>query len=198
MNSRLAAVTCALLLSLPAAALADDRDDALRAFDQCAGIGDKDQRLACFDALSTQVKQALAAHPLAHSGPPTVAEQKSWFGFDFGDIFGSSPKSQDTPDKFGSEALPRKENTAANGEPPPPGPLDSISAKVTEVTYNRNGKFVIFLDNGQVWRQLEADADHAEFPKSEPPTVIIERGALGSYNLMLEGSAKTYKVKRVK
>lgn len=197
MNSRLAAVTCALLLLLPVGLKADERDDALRALDQCAGVGDKEQRLACYDQLAPQVKAALAAHPLAHSGPPTVAEQKSWFGFDFGDLFGTSPRAQDTPDKFGSEALPKKE-PAPGAEPPPPGPIDSISAKVTEVTYSRFGKFVVFLDNGQVWRQIEGDGDQAEFPKGGEIVVTIERGALGSYNLLIGDSAKTFKVKRLK
>jgi hypothetical protein len=196
MNSRLAAVTCALLLALPFAARADERDDTLRALDQCAGVGDKDQRLACYDQVAPQVKAALAAHPIAHPGAPTVAEQKSWFGFDFGDLFGTSPKAQDTPAKFGSEALPAK--APAAGEEPPPGPIDSISAKVTEVTYNQFGKFVVFLENGQVWRQIEGDGDRAQFPKGDDVVVTIERGALGSYNLLIGDSAKTFKVKRVK
>jgi hypothetical protein len=57
----------------------------------------------------------------------------------------------------------------------------------------------VFLANGQVWRQLQGDADRARFrtnPKDN--TVTISRGAFGSYSLTLNGSDKVFKVTRVK
>ncbi len=60
------------------------------------------------------------------------------------------------------------------------------------------GKFVIFLDNDQVWQQLQADTEHANFHKGGGDTVSISRGFIGSYNLQINDSNKVFKVKRVK
>src|SRR5665213_462608 len=104
MKARVLAALAVLTLTTPTMAQAGTRDEVLRAMDQCSGIADKDQRLACFDALSVQVKQAIAEGPV--TGPPTVEQQKSWFGFDFGNLFGDnrSPQQQTTPQQFGSES----------------------------------------------------------------------------------------------
>ena len=61
------------------------------------------------------------------------------------------------------------------------------------------GKFILFLDNGQVWQQIEGDADRANFHKDPKDNkVTIERGLIGSYNLMVNDSTRTYKVERIK
>jgi hypothetical protein len=192
---QIAAVTCALLF-LATPAMAQTTADTLRSLDQCASIVDEHQRLSCFDGQGPQVKAALMRMG-AHAGPPTEQEQKNWFGFDLGSLFGSSPAQQTTPDKFGSEALQGSAPPPAAGEPLPPEPLDSIAAKVTEYSYTPFGKFIIFLDNGQIWRQVEGDSDKADFHGSDI-AVAISRAALGSYSLTINGSSKTYKVKRVK
>ncbi len=97
-KQRIAAVTCVLLVGLPFAARAETTAETLRALDQCAGLADEHQRLGCFDQLGPQVKAALARMGAA-SGPPTAQEQKNWFGFDIGGLFGSSPAQQTTPQK---------------------------------------------------------------------------------------------------
>jgi len=193
-KQRIAAVTCVLLVGLPFAARAETTAETLRALDQCAALADEHQRLGCFDQMGPQVKAALARMG-ANTGPPTAQEQKNWFGFDIGGLFGSSPAQQTTPEKFGSERLPAQ--PPAPGEPPPMEALDHITAKVTDFSYTPFGKFIVFLDNGQVWRQVEGDSDKANFERSGN-TVSIERAALGSYAMMINDSSKTYKVKRVK
>jgi hypothetical protein len=192
-KQRIAAVTCALLVGLPFAARAETTAETLRALDQCAALADEHQRLGCFDQLGPQVKAALAR--MGAASPPTAQEQKNWFGFDLGGLFGSAPAQQTTPEKFGSEGLAAQ--PPKPGEPLPPEALDHISAKVTDFSYTPFGKFIIFLDNGQVWRQVEGDSDKADFERSGN-TVTIERAMLGSYSLMINDSSKTYKVKRVK
>jgi hypothetical protein len=193
MNLRTAASLAALLLIIPITAQAGVRDDVLRAMDQCSAVTDKDKRLACFDQLSVQVKQAIAEGP--RTGPPTVEQQKSWFGFDFGDIFGG-PSQQTTPQQFGSENLPAP--PPKEGEPPPAGPIDSITANVTDYALNPFGKFVVFLESGQVWKQIGGESDIANFKKSGNNSVLISRGALGSYNMQINGSNRVFKVKRIK
>jgi hypothetical protein len=191
MNLRVCAVV--LLLVVPTAVAAGPREDALHALDQCAAIPDEHGRVTCYDQIAPQLKAALAP---ATPHRPTAAEEKSWFGFDLGDLFGTSPAQQTTPQQFGSEKLPAPPPAA--GEAPPPGPIDSITAKVTNHALDPMGKFVIFLDNDQVWQQLQGDAEHAEFSRGEGDVVTISRGFIGSYNLRLNDSNKVFKVKRIK
>jgi hypothetical protein len=194
MNLRTCAIVSALLAAAPTAIQAGPREDALHALDQCSAMTDEHARVTCYDRIAPQVKAALGAPASPH--PPTEAEQKSWFGFDLDNIFGSSPAQQTTPQQFGSENVPPPPPPA--NEPPPPGPIESITAKVTNYAMDPFGKFVIFLDNDQVWQQLQGDAEHASFHKGGGDTVTISRGFIGSYNLQINDSNKVFKVKRIK
>lgn len=202
MNLRLLALTlagCGAVYSAFAAAPPSPvaPQDVLEAIGHCASIADNTQRLSCYDALAPHVKDALAAPPevLPGNRTPTAEEQRSWFGFDLSNLFGASPSEQTTPAQFGSDRLPSThaaEETAA-------AEVDSITAGVTEVSFTPFGKFIVFLDNGQIWRQIEGDADHAIFRKpAKDNKVTISRGLIGSYNMNLNDSNRTYKVTRVK
>ncbi|HEY5046723.1 MAG TPA: hypothetical protein VII49_01720 [Rhizomicrobium sp.] len=196
MNVRLfGGVAVALLCATTAFAAAPE--DVLEAVGKCAAVADDKARLACYDAAAPHVKQALATPPAELLGhrEPTAQEQKSWFGFDLSGLFGASPSQQTTPEQFGADQLPEthaKEDKAALE-------VDSIAAGVTDYAYTPFGKFIVFLDNGQVWRQSEGDADHARFEKiAKENKVTISRGLLGSYNLKINDSDKLFKVDRVK
>ena len=191
MNLRRSTAALVLFMAAPLVTHADPREDALHALDACAATTDEHARVVCYDRIAPQLKAALGA-----PHPPTEAEQKSWFGFDIGNIFGSGPAQQTTPQQFGSENLPAP--PPPPGEPPPPGPIDSITAKVTNYAMDPFGKFVIFTDNDQVWQQLQGDSEHAIFHKGGGDTVTISRGVLGSYNLQINDSNKVFKVKRIK
>ena len=77
-------------------------------------------------------------------------------------------------------------------------PNKFIAAKVTDYAYNPVGRIVIFLENGQVWQQLEGDTDRVHFKKGEVNTVVISRGMLGSYNLRVNDTGLAIKVRRLK
>ncbi len=80
----------------------------------------------------------------------------------------------------------------------PPPELDSITATVQDYSFNPYGKFIVVLDNGQIWQQLESDSDIAHFMKSQKNTVTISRGFIGSYNLVVNDSSVLFKVRRLK
>jgi len=193
---RIPCLSAAVVL-LASAALAGPRDDVIAAMGKCATISDDKSRLACYDALAPRVKEAQGTPPAALPGnrAPTEEEQKSWFGFNLGSLFASSPEQQSTPQQFGSDKLPEthaQEEAAAET-------VDSISAGVTDYAFTPFGKFIVFLDNGQVWRQEEGDSDRAYFHKAaKDNTVTIKRGLLGSYNLTINDSNRLFKVTRVK
>jgi hypothetical protein len=176
-------------------ALAASRDETLEAVSRCATIVDDKLRLACYDTLVPQVRDALGTPPAALARNPTAEEQKSWFGFDIAGLFGGNDNTpQTTPQKFGQESV--EANT------PAPAPeiqeVDSIAAGVTDYSF-RDNKFTVFLDNGQIWQQLNGDSNVARFDSNPKDNkVVISRGFLKSYNLKLDDANTYYKVKRLK
>jgi len=198
MNQRFLGAACGLLLACQfGTAAASPRDVVLEGLQKCARVSDDKARLACYDSLAKPAEVALSRPPEPREAdhPPTPQEQKAWFGFDLSGLFGSSPSQQTTPQKFGSENLPSTHAKVAAAETE----LDNITAGVAELAFTPFGKFILILDNGQVWRQLQGDADTAHFKKPAGNNkVTISRGFIGSYNLMINDSTKTFKVERLK
>jgi len=202
--SPLAVLAVFLLASFPAHAGAND--DAMAAIGKCAALNDNTARLVCYDKIAGRPTTIETALPVPQAAPPaqtaaaapaTQKEEESWFGI--ADWFGSdkvSPAAQATPQQFGSESLPPP--PAAPGAPPPLVPLDQIVATVSDFAYNPYGRFVVFLDNGQIWQQLQGDTGQARFSKRKKDQVTISRGMLGSYNLVIGDHSGLYKVKRIK
>ncbi len=72
-------------------------------------------------------------------------------------------------------------------------------SKMTSYRYEKNGAFVVALENGQQWRQTEVVGGTASWSR-EPAsyTVTITEGAFGSYSLRTSDNPRTYKVEPVK
>lgn len=179
---------------MPAFANAGPRDALLQALGQCAAIAGAPERLACYDRLTPQFQpspQTAEAPP----APPTKEQKESWFGLD--NLFGGGEdKPQSTPQQFGEERVekpPQKIEEAKIEE------IESITAKLSDYAKNSYGKFIVFLDNGQVWAQISADTGKAHFAKdAKDNTVTIERAFMGSYSMTISDNSKLFKVKRLK
>ncbi len=194
MNLRALLTVAALCTAVSGPALADPREDLLQAMNKCAGMADDRNRLACYDALKPQLQAALAAPP-----PVASKDDSGWFGNLFGSDGGHNDQPQTQPGQFGSERLPAAEQAKVN--PPPEQPkvqeIDTITAAVTDYALTPSGRFIVFLDNDQVWQQIEGDTYSAHFKKSGN-TVTITRALFGSYALKLNDLNQIFKVKRVK
>lgn len=196
MKLRLLFTMAILALGVPVSANAGPRQDALEALEKCAAIADGTARLSCYDSLAPNIKAAAAAPPEQFAGPGSKEQQESWFGLNFGNLFGSGSGPQSTPQQFGSERLPQSPAEQAKDEAQQ---IDSITATLTEYAKNPFGKFVVFLDNGQAWHQLQGDSGEARFAKNPRDNkVTISRALLGSYSLTINDSERTYKVERIK
>ena len=160
-------------------ARADETRDALIEMTKCADIGEAAERLKCFDAAVSRAKNALAA-------PAPVAKEKSlldWFGF------GRPSTPVTKPEDFGKTAP----------EPAPGEEITRIQATVLEFARTLRGKCLFVLDNGQVWRQLDADSTVVRDPaEGSTMRVTIETGLMSSYNLTIDGRTGLIKVSRVK
>lgn len=190
MNYRTVWLAAVLLAAVAAAqAWAASPREMLDLLAQCADLKDGTQRLACYDKLAPQLRETLAA--TKKPAERTEEDKISLFGFDFGGIFGSR-EGPTTAEEFGKNQMPVP-------APEEGQVLESISAGVTDYAKTPFGKFIVVLDNGQVWRQLDSDTGTARFLK--PPTdnkVVISRGLLGSYNLKINDQNMLFKVKRLK
>lgn len=104
-------------------------------------------------------------------------------------------------------ALPPRTSTASPPAPRrKPGFFNNLVnappvavSKMASYHYERNGAFVVALENGQQWRQTELTAGNISW-RNEPAsyTVTITQGAFGSYSLRTSDNPRTYKVELVK
>ena len=82
--------------------------------------------------------------------------------------------------------------------PTPPAEVAEITAVVREFSKTARGRAVFVLDNGQTWRQLDADNVAVQEPDPRKAlNVTVSRGLFGSYNLAIEGRSGIVKVRRL-
>ena|SRR5689334_17264381 len=86
------------------------------------------------------------------------------------------------------------------GKPAAPAPAEvaQLTAVVREFSKTTHGRAVFVLENGQTWRQLDADDVAVQNPDpGKTLTVTISRGLFGSYNLAIDGRNGVVKVRRL-
>ena len=138
--------------------------------DECRAITDDARRLACYDQLFPR--------------PPIPAQPTTTRP-------GAGPQPQPPPDpEFGLNEAQRR---AAEGHPEQAKTGETISATVTDLRSTAAGDFIVTLDNGQVWRQIELDSWS---PPKKGDRVTIRRGLLGSF-LLITADHLTRRVSRV-
>ena len=193
------AVASAVLFAAPVLAQSTDRE-VMEAMSRCSSITDAAQRVACYDAAAPRLKTQLGTQPATPRPVITRAEETSWFGFKMPDLFSGSTETQTTPQQFGSNNLTSQQRASlqGNANATAQAPIDSITATITEYAQNPRGNYVMFLDNGQVWRQQEGDGGVMQFKRNQPNVVRISRGFWDSYNLKLNTGSALFKVVRVK
>ncbi len=97
------------------------------------------------------------------------------------------PPAPRTPDdEFGREHLSsRGEDEAA-----------VLNATVIDVGKDRHGALIFYLDNGQVWRQMEAR--YFPYPRNGQFDVVISTGVMGEYRLQVGGTGRKVTIRRTK
>jgi len=102
----------------------------------------------------------------------------------------AEPSPDTSPDRLeniGAEQLPgnRREEQERS----------DIAATVTEVREGPRGNLLFHLENGQVWRQIEAR--HVPLPEDAPFPVSISRGFFGEYRLRVGGEGRLVRIRRM-
>jgi outer membrane biosynthesis protein TonB len=175
MNARL--IVAMVSATLPALADAAEVTQDPGRITACSAIADAAARLACFDAESARLDPSAGAKvetpppvrpapesPAAPPAPPTTPPAAT---------AGPTPTPKPT---LGEEQLRRNE--------PAREAVQSLEAKIAETRRSTGGIYYVTLDNGQVWRHEEGSM--AEYLRPGD-AVTIQRAALGSYRLVLDG-----------
>lgn len=137
-------------------------------FAACSRIQKNGERLACYDRAVAYLSQPPEQQTTAPSAETSFGLQA--------DV---------------SKAPARAAESAGDDES---AEVSSVTARVAEVTSERDGKKVVTLDNGQTWRELTGSTYSALKAGDE---VTISRAALGSF-MMSVPNGRPVRVRRVK
>jgi hypothetical protein len=166
------------------AALGVELPDALK---RCATEKDDQRRLACYDTEVARLGAEPAARlpgpsaslpaPAAAAGAPSAA---------------ANADANPAPDPVGDA----EDNFGRRGDLRKPEPIEAseVSGSVAGFARGPDGKFVVTLDSGQVWREI---SPNASIRLKTGDKVRIERGSLGSY-LLVAPNKRSSKVTRIK
>ncbi|TAA41000.1 hypothetical protein [Corallincola spongiicola] len=159
---------------------------------QCAAISDDAQRLNCYDQLAarTQPDSPAAIAPAPDAQPlPAVkpAEAVPAVGGLAGapDVPPVMVEEPTAEEKFGLE----HKQVIAEDAP------EALTLRISKKKKNAYGKWVLTLENGQVWKQT--DSTRFSF-KNKDGLVVITRGAVGSFFIGEPDRNKRVRAKRVK
>jgi hypothetical protein len=171
-------IAVAVAVTSSPAALAEDTATAAR----CAGIGEDATRLACYDSVFRRGQQVIE--------PGTSKMPAAEAGTAVADGMGAAmPNDAD----FGLTDFDRtKRDTATSDKDVAP---QTLTAKVASVSQASSvSRWVVTLDNGQVWRQEES-ISRARLKSGD--TVVIRKASLGSF-LLIAPNASATRVVRIK
>lgn len=165
-----------LLLMMPAAASAQDTS----ALVACAAKVEDADRLACYDSAVAVIAPELRAVLAARQAAAAKARAERLAAE-------RAAAELAKRDSFGGEAIAAKRESLTADR------LESLEAKLTEVLQSSVGAAVFVLDNGQMWRQTEAE----QFSPVRPGVpVTVKRGTMGGYRLTIPSIRKAFSVKR--
>ena len=147
----------------PPASLNDRRAGALEALSACRTVSDPAARLACFDSAAGRLDEA------EKTGEIVVVDRKQ-AGEVRRQAFGFALPSLALFDKAeGTEKL------------------DRVESVLKAARQGADGKWILQLENGAVWRQTDADGP-ARRPRPGM-TVSVRSAAMGSFLVSVDGQA---------
>ena len=168
------------MLAFAAPAHADTRDDVMAAMQRCAIIQDDRTWLDCTYGAQQMMRARLGLPPAPEFQqrlvPPASAPLPS--------------VAAAAPQRFAAPPPQRSSGFLGLG-----GSAPLAVSTLTRVQYDKQGAFVVTLDNGQVWRQANID-DGRKANLRAGTRIAITPGSLWTYNLKADGDPRSYKVER--
>jgi hypothetical protein len=162
---------------------------ATQSLESCAAIENPVERLACYDRLAGRLPADTAkASGTAPSAVDPVAPKVDVIVPAAPAVTPTAPEVEPTPDAEAIFGLEHKQK-------PEEGRPDELQLKWTKKKKDAYGKWIITLENGQVWRQT--DSTRFIFKNSQQ-WVVVSRGFAGGFFLGEPERNKRIRVKRVK
>ncbi|MBW8189938.1 hypothetical protein K0504_02740 [Neiella marina] len=180
MKTNITGLVACLLISVPAANAVDWQAE----WQLCSSVSNDKQRLACFDGITKRQFASPERQDLTSNTKPVVpvadVPEQSISASSEAAVVAAKPSAQQA---FGLEREIAKQQTKE---------LDEISAEVTAVSKDPYGKLTLTLDNQQRWKLQEKG------PRLKTgDTVIVSRGALGSFYVNKAGVSRKSRAKRL-
>ena len=146
----------------------------------CTSISDDSARLACFDESVAKFRSAEETGDVQTVNRQELkAIEREAFGFSMPSL----------PQLF-------KKRAEAKNSSPDSDELKKITVGVKKIDISRNGIVTVYLDDGQIWRQI----DTTKVPRSmarKAETATIKRAVFGSYLMKLDDHSTTFRVRRL-
>jgi len=171
-------------------ARADARSDVLAGIQRCGVIQDNRVWLDCVYGANQPMRSQLGLSPAPEFQQRLVPQPG---------IIAAPAQMEPAapPPRTASRPAPRKKagffsNLIGNADP-------VTVSRMAAYRYDGSGAFIITLENGQEWRQTNAEGVKGVWlQKPSAYTVTVTDGAFGSYNLRTSDSTHIYKVERLK
>jgi hypothetical protein len=190
---------CSAIALVATNAHADTRDDVLSGIQRCGVIHDDRTWLDCLYGAEQPMRAHLALPPapefqqrLVPAGPVRPLSSMP------APIPASMPASMSEPPVPSAAARPAPRKKASFWDTVL-GTAEPVAvSRMASYRFDKNGAFVITLDNGQQWRQADVDSG-TPAPWTRPAStykVTVSQGAFGSYNLRTDDNPRLYKVER--
>jgi hypothetical protein len=169
---------------------AGTRDDVIAGVERCGVIHDDRVWLDCVYGAQQPMRAQLGLPPAPEFQqrlvPPTGTMMPAQNG-----------TATSVPSAAARPAPPRKKAgffATLIGSAPP-----VTVSRMASYRYDKNGAFIVTLDNGQEWRQTDVVGGSANWLKAPASyKVTISQGAFGSYSLITDDSPRAFKVEPVK
>jgi hypothetical protein len=186
---------CGAIVLGAGTAQADTRDEVLSGIQRCGVIHDDRTWLDCLYGAEQPMRGHLGLAPAPEFQQRLVPQGPV---MPLATMPPAAASAAPPPAAVASRPAPRKKasfwSTLIGTDPP------YAVSHMASYRYEKSGAFVVTLENGQQWRQADAESgDRATWPR--PPstyTITISQGAFGSYILHTNDSPSVYKVEMVR
>jgi hypothetical protein len=177
----------------------------------CFGLPGEDMQLACYRALTVR-SRTLTAVPSAPV-PSELADNLPTDNLPTDNLPTDNLPTDNVPAN-NAPALVSAPVARAPGLPATPPQIDdgfgkeyldsdsdepeqaNRTATIVNVEKHSHGTLYFYMDNGQIWRQIEPR--FFPYPKNTAFQVEIDQGVMGDYRLQVEGKGQKTRIRRVK
>lgn len=163
----------------------------------CVGIDDATARLACYDAAAGRRAPSAEAAPVIAAAPagapasipsPAAVPAAAAAGTVAAAATPAAAPALSAEQAFGLSAEKRAARDTVQ--------IEQMNARVSAVAnHPRPGRWVVTLDNGQVWEQREAGSESRRPRPGDE--VSVRKAAMGSFLMVVPGRG-TFRVSRIK